>query len=231
MSKAKATGILTGLLLMGMITACNLPTARVSQPETETPIPTASPTDTATSVPTATEFVPPETATPEFVPFCEPGADDNPLPSACQLPIAEQSTVFCTNKVPYNLIFINAGSTYEALTEGFTCSDAGMKDDKQMITCTGPMAASFGLRVCDPACAIPATQVETTQCPQGYSYNAQQSCCSQGLQPLDQNCVVLKLETKSCVVDCSVYTKQSTCENHSNACRWDASNKTCQLRQ
>ena len=231
MSKITYAKFLAGLLLIGIIMACNMPSIQVSQPETETPISTASPTDTATPVPTATEFVAPDTATPEFAPFCEPGAASNLTPPPCQLPIAEQSSLFCTNKIPYNLIFINEGATYEVLSEGFKCSDAGMKDGKQMITCTGPMASSFELRVCDPACAIPTIQAEITQCPQDFYYNDLQGCCAQEPQLTDQNCVSLNLGTKSCVVDCSVFTKKSTCDNNSNACIWDADNNVCQLRK
>jgi hypothetical protein len=230
MRKIMYAKILTGLLLMGIITACNMPTTQIHQTETETPIPTASPTDTTTPVPVATEFIAPVTSTPEFAPFCELDAGSNLTPQ-CQLPIAEQSSVFCTNKIPYNLIVINTGSTYEVISEGFKCSDAGMKDDRQMITCTGPMASTFGLRVCDPACAIPTVQAEITQCPQNYYYNDLQGCCSQEPQLTDQNCVLLRLETKSCVVDCSVFTKKSACDNNSNACKWDASNNVCQLRK
>jgi len=208
-----------------------MPLTQVPQPETETPVPAASPTEIATLVPSSTVFVAPVTATPEFAPFCEPDAASNPTPSQCQLPIAEQSSVFCTNKKPYNLIIINEGATYEVLSESFECSEAGMKDDRQMITCTGPMASSFELRVCDPACAVPTLQAEITQCPQGYNYNNLQGCCTQEPQLIDQNCVLLRLETKSCVVDCGVYTKKSTCDNNSYACEWDDNNNVCQLRK
>ncbi|MBN1453876.1 MAG: hypothetical protein JW963_22870 [Anaerolineales bacterium] len=230
MNKTTRTRILTGLSLIGILMACNMPSAQIPQAETETPVPTANPAETATPVPTATVFVPTNTPTPEFAPFCEPDAASDLTPQ-CQLPIAEQSSVFCTNKNPYNLIFINPGSTYEVLSDGFKCSDAGMKDDRQMITCTGPMASTFELRVCDPACAIPAAQAELTQCPQDYLYNAQLGCCSQEPQPVDQDCVVLSLETRSCVVDCSVFTKKTTCDNNSNACIWDPNNNVCRLRK
>jgi hypothetical protein len=232
MNKTAYARILTGLLVIVIVMACNMPSTQIPQPETETPVPAASPTETATSAPTATEFVATNTPTPEFAPFCEPDAMSNQIPE-CQLPIAEQSSVFCTNKVPYNLVLINPGSTYEVLSDGFKCSDEGMKDDKQMITCTGQMASTFEIRVCDPACAIPAVQVEITQCPQNYFYHTQLGCCAQGPQPqpVGQNCVVLSLETRSCVVDCSVYTKKTACDNHSNACKWDPTNKVCQLRK
>jgi hypothetical protein len=223
--------ILIGLLLVGITAACAMPFIPTPQPETETPAPPLSPTETATLTSTPTELVETATATPEFAPFCELGTASMPTPSECRIPIAEQSSIFCTRKVPYNLIFINEGATYEVLNEGFTCSDAGMKDGRQMVTCTGPMATAFRVKVCDLACAIPTVQAEITQCPQGYVYNNQQGCCSQELQAIDQNCELLTLKTKSCVVDCSLFTKKKNCEKNSYACEWNSANKTCQLRR
>ena len=231
MIKSWHTRILTGLLLIGISVGCNPRFTQTPKPDTETPTPIASPTNTATPVPTATEFVEPVTATPEFAPFCEANFASDPMPPQCQLPIAEQSTIFCTNKVPYNLIFTNAGANYEVLSENFKCSDAGIKDGRQMVTCTGPMASTFELRVCDPACAIPTIQAAITQCPQGYNYNNLHGCCTQESQSTDQSCVVLKLKTKSCVVDCSGFTKKSVCDNNSHACVWDDTDKVCKLRK
>ena len=231
MSKTMRARITTGLLLIGMLAACNLPSTQILQTETETPLPTAIPTETATSAPTATEFVVPATATPEFAPFCEPDAASNLPPSQCQLPIAEQSTVFCTNKIPYNLILINEGATYEVLSDGFNCSDAGMKDNKRMLTCTGPMASSYELMVCDLACALPTIQAKVTQCPQDYTFDNLLGCCAQEPPSADQNCVLLELKTNVCVVDCSAYTKESACEKNSYACIWDGSNNVCQQRR
>lgn len=231
MNKTLYPIILAGLLLIVIIVACNLPFIPISQPITETPTPTLSPTETATPVITPTEPGTPVPATPEFAPFCEPGSADVPAPPQCQLPIAEQSTVFCTDKIPYNLIFINEGATYALLTDGFKCSDAGKKDGRQMITCSGPMASSFEVRVCDPACAIPTVQAEITQCPLGFNYNDIQGCCTQEPLPVQQNCVLLKLGTKSCVVDCSEFTKKSSCDNNSYACEWNDDDKVCQLRR
>jgi hypothetical protein len=239
MSRILYARILTGLSLILIVVSCS---PQAPQPETETPASTVGPTETETSIPTAsptaiatlvsipTEFVPPAPSTPKFAPFCESPVVST-TPSQCQLPIAEQSTVFCTNKVPYNLILINEGATYEVLEDGFKCSDAGLKDDKQIVTCTGPMASSFELRVCDPACALPVFQTETTACPQDYKFDTLRNCCTQKLQPADQNCVLLKLETKKCVVDCSEFTEQTTCENHYyDFCEWNDDNDVCQAR-
>jgi hypothetical protein len=245
MSKTLYPRILAGLLLIWGLLACNLPFTLIPQTETETPLPTpgptetetsiytASPSETATLVPTATLFVLPVTEMPKFAPFCEPSSANvfTPTPLQCQMPIAEQSSVFCSSKIPYNLILINAGSTFEISNEDVTCSDGGMKGGKQILTCTGPMASYFELRVCDPACAIPTFQAETTHCPQDYRYNDVLQCCEQRPQPVDQNCVVLKLQTKSCVVNCREFTDATACGHNADACKWDEENKVCQRRR
>jgi hypothetical protein len=243
MNKTLYSKILTGLSLIGILLACNLPFTLIPRPETATSVPTTSPTETETSTPTAsptettvpapTEFVSPDSGTPKFAPFCESSSANvfTPTPFQCQVPIAEQSSTFCSSKVPYNLILVNEGSTYEISNEEVTCSEAGMKDGRQILTCTGPMASYFELRVCDPACAIPTFQAETTHCPQDYHFNELLQCCEQKPQPVDQNCVVLKLQTKSCVVDCGAFTDETTCGENANACKWDSENKVCRRRK
>jgi hypothetical protein len=243
MNKTLYPKILIGLLLIGALLACGIPFALTPQPETETPVPTLNPTNTEVSIPTSsstetaapapTEITPPVAGSPKFAPFCEPSSASvfTPTPFQCQIPVAKQSSVFCSSKVPYNLILVNIGSTYEISNEEVTCSDGGVKDGRQILTCTGPMASYFELRVCDPACAIPTFQAETTHCPQDYHFDEVLQCCAQRPQPVDQNCVVLKLQTKSCVVDCGAFTDETTCGENANACQWDSENKVCKRRK
>ena len=231
MSKPQNPRILTGFLLVALLLACTLSTTQTQQPATETSIPSIAPTETATLAPIPTETAISLTATMEFAPICEPGAALVPTPAECQLPIAEQRSVFCTHKVPYNLIVMNEGATYQVLSDSFRCLDEGVKDGKQRISCTGPMSTSFELRVCDPACAVPTVQAEITGCPAGYVFNTVLGCCTQDLQPVDQGCIVLSLGTRSCVVDCGEFKSKSACEKNAYACEWNASNKTCQLRR
>lgn len=237
--------LFTGLLVIGISLACGIPFTQIEQPETETPfpMPTVRPTKTETptfeptlssvNFATPTEFVVLNTATPKFAPFCQPSSASvlEPTPSQCRMPIAEQSSIFCSNKVPYNLIMINVNSTYETLSDDVTCSDAGVKDGKRMLTCTGPMALPFELKVCDQACAIPTFQAGTTHCPQDFNFNETLRCCEQEPQPAGQECVVLKLQTKSCVVDCSEYTSETTCGKNAYACTWNTELNLCQLRK
>ena len=225
MNKILKPVIFISLLLIGVAVACNLPSGTI----TETPILTAVPTETVTPLADApTEAIALATATPEYAPFCDPNAASA---VSCEMPIARESSSFCTKKTPYNLLFTNKGVTFESLTEGFTCSDAGVKDGQSMVTCTGPMASSYAVKVCDPSCGIPSVQSGITQCPQDYYFDSAQGCCSTELQGTPQNCVVLKLKTTTCVVNCRDYSTKSACSKNSNACYWDELNSECQVKK
>jgi hypothetical protein len=239
------------LFLVGMIVACYLPTVTVQWSKTETPTPTstASPTETSTPVPTATStftpvpatetliptatgisaFIPPtSTATPQFAPFCE---SDTARQSQCQFPIAKQSSAFCEDKSPYNLIVLNDRATYQLLHEHIQCSEAGVINGQRMISCTGPMAYYFELQVCDSACSSLKIETGSLRCPVGYDYNNLQGCCTKETQEVNGGCVVLKLRTKSCAIDCGQFTSSKTCTDYGYACRWNYENSTCQLRK
>jgi hypothetical protein len=230
MNKILRSIIFTGLLLIGITTSCNLPLSD-SQKETETPTLAVRATETLTPVNTPTEFVPIPTATLELAPFC--GAEDVVPPIQCQSLTVKEGGTFCTNKKPYTLIFINKGATYQSLTEGFTCSDNGVKDGRQIVACTGKMASSFKVNVCDPACVAPTVQAQSSQCPPDYHYNNLLGCCQgfQQIQETQQSCVLLDLQTTSCLVDCGAYTKKSTCLKNSIACIWDDLTRVCTARK
>lgn len=219
--------VLASAMLSGILAACNLPVAQDQQPVTDTPLPTASPT--ATVIPVA--IAPTVSATPEFAPFCAPDSVSVPTPAGCQLPIAREGDSFCNKKIPYNLVFINPGSTYETLSENFRCSDAGIQDGKQMITCTGLMASSYEVKICDPTCIVPTTAAGSPLCPSGYVLDSLLECCAPEAQITQPNCVTLELRTKSCVVNCAVFTKKSDCTANSYACIWNENTDTCQLRR
>jgi hypothetical protein len=230
MNKTYFSIILTGLLTF-IVTACNIPSGLISEADTETPLPSPSPSETPTVETIPTETRVPASATPELAPLCPAYGDNGPPYPQCEIAIAEQSSVFCNQKVPYNLILINKGATYETLTDGFECTDAGMKDDKRMVTCTGPMTSNFNVQFCDPACAAPTVQAEITQCQDGYTFDDLLGCCTQETQPTNLNCQVLTFESTSCIVDCGEYKKKTKCEKNSYACEWNSDTKTCQLRR
>ena len=243
MKRTRYPIVLMGLFFVGIILACNflsvpvkysqaeIPTATVSPTETNTVTP-AHPTATKTLYPTATGIVAlaPVNATPTYAPFCESGAVAQ---FQCQYPIAEQSSSFCEYKSPYNLIALNDGATYELLHEHVQCSEAGIINGQRMVICTGPLAYYFELRVCDSACSALNIETDLSRCPFGYNYNNLQGCCTKETQAVDQGCVVLKLDTRSCEFDCGQFTSSSSCSKYGYYCRWDISgtNGVCQLKK
>ena len=240
--------VLFSLFLVGMIVACIFPTAPVKQSIAEIPTSTATPTETSTLVPTVTSTVTPipptatktiaptvtrivtfaATSTPQFAPFCE---SDTARQSQCQFPIAMQSSAFCENKSPYNLIVLNDRATYQVLHQHVRCSEAGVINGQRMIACTGPMAYYFEIQVCDSACSALSIEIGSLQCPLGYNYNNLQGCCTEETQEVDGGCAVLKLRTKSCSIDCGQFTNSTTCTDYGYACRWDYTINVCQLRK
>lgn len=245
MNKILCSGIVVGMSLAFLCMACSPLSTPEAQPETETPVqttspsetatrvisPTASPTETGTPEPLPTASPEPVTSTPQFAPMCDPDVASTLTAPLCQHSIAEQSSSFCMSKKPYNVILMDSGATYELLTQGFTCSDAGTKDERQMIICNGPIGTSFELRVCGrQACALPTLSAESSQCPGGSLYDQSQACCAHIPQSAEQSCVSLILETRKCVTNCAVYTKEDACNNHWHACQWHDEDKVCQVR-
>ncbi len=226
MNRVSKSILFTGLFLIALTAACRIEVVAPTEIARPTPVP---PTETSTAIPTAT--VPPASPTPEFAPFCEAGDGNASSAMQCRPLAAEESSTFCSEKDPYNLILIDQGLTYELLTDGFRCTDAGLKGDKQMITCTGQYAAAFAINVCDPACVIPTVQAAVTKCPAGYNYNVYQGCCTQEIQQIDPNCMAFDFKTTSCVVRCFEFKKEAKCKKNSWACEWNDKERICELRK
>jgi hypothetical protein len=226
MNRILKTIIFTGLIIM----ACNLPYISIS-PETGTATlaPTAYPTETVTPIITPTESIPTASATPELAPFCEP--DLATVSPACHVPLAEEISTYCQDKSPYNTLLINPGSNFKVLTNNFNCTDGGMKGDRKMIVCTGPMAMTFEIIVCDASCIIPTVEAKAVQCPQDYHYNNLQGCCTKASPQDNESCKTLKFKTTSCVVNCGENKTDGSCRRNSNACEWDAKGGVCVRRK
>ncbi len=190
-------------------TIINSPTETIVPPS-ETPTLVPAPTDTATA-----------TAVTQAL-FCVWNETPTPSSSQCALPTGDQRDQFCVNKVPYTLIAIPAGDTYQITTPGIICDDAGVKKGFQLLTCTGPQSYTFNLQVCSAACAVPTSAVTATpspRCPSGYDYLPDHQCC-QAATNNQNGCVTLSFNTSSCgYVDCSQFTNSSSCNSH-NVCKW-----------
>jgi hypothetical protein len=204
-------------LVLLVILACTAPSVVQPLPPTATVMPAPG-----TSV---TVLVAPATVLPSPVtqaPFCVFSGTPASSPTGCTLPARDQRSQFCTNKQPYTLLALPQAATYTVVSSGFICSPAGLKDNLQLVTCTGAPASSFSLRVCDPTCATTATPGSVAPagvCPQGYNYSSGQQCCQVGQG--DQNgCVTLNYDTTTCgQVDCSRIKDMSTCVGKTS-CIW-----------
>ena len=100
--------------------------------------------------------------------------------ASCAALDAEQIPLDCVKKVPYTNVLVPKGTTFQVLdTSGsFACVDSGViVNDKQVITCHGEELYSFQLKLVNAACGG-SLQVGTSQCQEGYGFDAAQQCCS-----------------------------------------------------
>lgn len=218
-------------MLVYLFSACQAPPTPTSIPATETPLPTALSLGTPVIIQFPVRLPVLLTSTPKFATFCDAVAESTQMAAQCHRPIAEQGSVFCENKVPYNLISMNQSASYQVLDERFHCSEAGTKDGKKQVTCTGPMGQTFEVKVCDPACALPVYSSVVTYCPQEYIFDSQRSCCARELPPDDYNCVLLRLDSKKCTINCREFTGQAACYGYFYSCEWDDENYLCRPRK
>ncbi len=135
-------------------------------------------------------MVPSATAA-QYAPFCQSTAT-----SGCTAPTAETRDKYCLKKVPYTLVAIPAGATYEVLSPDFSCEVQAKKEKEQILVCTGKMLYTFDLKLCNSACASPTAGASGGQCPSGYVYNAAQQCCAQASS--DTGCVTVQIDIGGC---------------------------------
>jgi hypothetical protein len=188
--------IFAAILVLGLLAACAAqPAAQteapaapvVQQPAVQPTVPPPPPEPAQTEAPAATE--------PQYAPFCADGGT-----AACSAPQVDVRDQFCTEKVPYTLLGMPVGTTYEVLTDGFSCgSDYVLTDGvTNIVTCTGPELQSFQLKVCDPSCVGTDSSMGMGLCPDGYTYDPNQQCCNQA-QPSGQNgCVEMTIDINAC---------------------------------
>ena len=85
---------------------------------------------------------------------------------------------FCVNKIPYTLLALPDGITFELVTLGITCSDEGLRGGNQVVSCSGQELSSFDLKVCNSTCD--STEIAETQgqWADGYGYDSTGQCCA-----------------------------------------------------
>jgi serine/threonine protein kinase len=179
------------ILLAGLAGVFSFRSFRPSSLLLDTVIPTR--TEEATRLPSPTNEVLAVVAPtePQFAPVCQDA------PASCDAPSADVRDKFCVNKIPYTLLALPEGSTFEVVTSGFKCSDEGVRDNSQMVSCTGQELVSFDLKVCNSACNATDTVSAGGQCPDGYGYDSAGQCCAAVLAP-DSGCTVIKVDLRDC---------------------------------
>ena len=178
-----------------LLTACGGAAPAEPAPAAEQPVaaepPTAEPAPAEPAEPP-----PPEPTEPQYAPFCEAA------PAGCEAPTVEMlDNKYCIEKVPYAIMSVPAGTTYESLDPDLDCVDQLHSDGSLRVTChslTSKQLWSYDLKVCNSACAAPALQVGTGQCPDGYGFDAASQCCAAPSPASGDGCTTYTVELGAC---------------------------------
>lgn len=160
----------------------------VEEPTTQ--LPATKPVESLTALPTPTQ--------PQYAPFCEIASD------GCESPVVTMlDNSYCVEKIPYAIMSVPAGTTYESEELEFQCRDQMHSDGTMRVTChsvTGKQLTSFELQLCNSACNVPALQMGTGNCPDGYGYDSSNSCCAAPPPASSDGCTVYKVDLGACSV-------------------------------
>lgn len=160
----------------------------VKEPTAEVPI--TGPAEASTVEPTPTP--------PNYAPYCEVASN------GCEAPVVTMlDNSYCVEKVPYAIMSVPAGTTYESEELDFQCRDQMHSDGTMRVTChsvTGKQLTSFNLELCNSACSQPVLQMGSRQCPDGYGYDPANSCCAAPPPPNSDGCTVYKVDLGACSV-------------------------------
>jgi hypothetical protein len=151
-----------------------------------------------TVAPVEPSLVEPTPSQPQFAPFCDTAS------SGCEAPVVTMlDNSYCVEKVPYAIMSVPAGTTYESEELDFQCRDQMHSDGTMRVTChsvTRKQLQSFELRLCNSACKVPALQTGTGQCPEGYGYDPANTCCAAPPPASNDGCTVYKVDLGACAV-------------------------------
>ena len=172
-----------------LLTACGGTTAEPA-PVVEQP-PAAEPT---TAPPAA---APVESAQSQYAPFCEATAA-----TGCEAPAVQMlDNQYCIERVPYAIMSVPAGTTYESQDPDMECVDQMHNDGNLRITChsiSGKDLWSYDLKVCNSSCSATSLEMGTGQCPEGYGYNAANQCCSAPAPSGSDGCTIYRVDLGFC---------------------------------
>jgi len=196
----KSSYILFSVIVVSLVllTACGggaTPPEPVSAEEqpAEPAAPAAQPTTVAPVEPPSQTEAP----QPQYAPFCETTSA-----TSCEAPTVRMlDNEYCIDKVPYAIMAVPAGTTYESQDPDMVCVDQ-MVGDEMRITChsvTSKELWSYDLKVCNGACsASPSLQMSTDQCPDGYGFDATSQCCAAPESASEAGCVIYRVDLGDC---------------------------------
>jgi hypothetical protein len=174
-------------LLASLATGC----LQVAVPEV-TPAPSLPPTShpvlpqvTKTSLPSPTAV--------EEAPLCT----TDPLAGVCSVPKVGMLSKFCVKKLPYTLLGIPPGSTFQPMDAELVCKDEGIRGEVRQVSCTGRELYSYEIKVCDANCSGAQLEADSARCPDGYGYSAEAGCCALP-STLEPGCVIYKVDIGAC---------------------------------
>lgn len=180
------------------------------QPPSETPTSSPIPTGTSTATAVSQAF------------FCVWNSTPTPVSPLCDLPSGQERDEFCVSQVPYTLIAIPTKDSYKVLTPGIVCSEAGAKNNYQLVTCTGPQSYSFSFQVCNSACIVPTATTAPAPpgiCPEGFNYLSASNCCA-AISGSQTGCTTTKFNLKACgPINCNKIKNPAVC-NSTYGCSW-----------
>ena len=181
-----------------LLTACGGSAPAEPAPVVEQPPATEPPTvEPAPVEPTqVVEPAAPEPTQPQYAPFCDAA------PAGCEAPTVEMlDNKYCVEKVPYAIMSVPAGTTYESLDPDFQCVDQMHSDGNLRLTChsvTSKELLSYDIKVCNGSCTAPALQTGTGQCPEGYGYDAASMCCAAPSPASGDGCTTYTVDLGGC---------------------------------
>jgi hypothetical protein len=166
------------------------PTAAVEQP------PAAEPTSPPPPTTAPVEPPPADPTQPQYAPFCDAA------PTGCEAPtVTVLDPKYCVEKVPYVIMSVPAGTTYESQDLDMVCEDQMHSDGTLRVTChsaTNKELISYNLELCNNSCSAPALQMGTGQCPEGYGYDSANLCCAAPAPASDSGCTNFTVDIRTC---------------------------------
>lgn len=184
-----------------MLTACgSAAPAAEPAPVVEQPTAVVQPTSPPPPPQPTVALVEPQPAAPaqpQYAAFCEAAA-----PTGCEAPAVTMiDNKYCVNKVPYAIMSVAAGTTYQSQDPDMECVDQMNSDGTLRVTChsiSGKQLWSYDMKVCNGSCTAPALQMGTGQCPEGYGFDAANQCCSAPSPSSSDGCSIYKVDLGAC---------------------------------